>query len=563
MSDIAEPDELRQATSTPLPPEDTPSVSLMALEQLEMHAKEMMLWDDGTTLSIPVPTYGGIMKIPSKDGKTDDIFAWSGTDPDSDIMTYSWDQVLNRWTIPKDKYVEGAARIQGPTRNLMYRPRGVKNERQTMEFCTTYKGTKFNGLTPKEGKAAMPLKTYKDILRHHMIEHGMWDVFNLNDPKNVDKKWDLFVYNAMLPMTHVVKEVERLQSLKDMYVTQNLKWSGEYIRESLSVDMLEKLYQDVSMQASGPETFAALMRVIHSDSYEALENTKRTLENIKLKSYAGENVRKCNEDIARLSEQLVSGGHFNNELLCKIAQIYEGAADTKFSQWATSHLYDPCVKQVKELRVVDKSALNETLWTPELLIRMSNSKYDDMVASKRYTSMVTEKVTDQPEIKTYIAAIKEAVKAELKQVSFMDKSAKGTSNKTSGGSSGSFKGKCFSCNKEGHRASECPDKDSKTVPENVTINGKSYVFTDEKWKTIKPTNGVKSFKHGTLTWRYCSKCGKWGRHDDDHHDIAARSAKKKLTTESSSSSAASNIAAVESDENDDDFISFGRVQCIR
>jgi uncharacterized protein YnzC (UPF0291/DUF896 family) len=433
MSDIQEP-ELRQAASTPLPPEDNPSVGYMEFDQLEKHARELMLWDDGTSLSIPVPTYGGIMKIPSKDGKTDDIFAWSGTDPDSEIMTYSWDQVLNRWTIPKDKYVEGAARIQGPTRNLMYRPRGVKNERQTMEFCTTYKGTKFNGLTPKEGKAAMPLKTYKDILRHHMIEHGMWDVFNLNDPKNVDKKWDLFVYNAMLPMTHVVKEVERLQSLKDMYVTQNLKWSGEYIRESLSVDMLEKLYQDVSMQASGPETFAALMRVIHSDSYEALENTKRTLENIKLKSYPGENVRKCNEDIARLSEQLVSGGHFNNELLCKIAQIYEGAADTKFSQWATSHLYDPCVKQVKELRVVDKSALNETLWTPELLIRMSNSKYDDMVASKRYTSMVTEKVTDQPEIKTYIAAIKEAVKAELKQVSFIDKSAKGTSNKVSGGS---------------------------------------------------------------------------------------------------------------------------------
>jgi hypothetical protein len=33
---------------------------------------------------------------------------------------------------------------------------------------------------------------------------------------------------------------------------------------------VEKMYQDVSMQASGPETFAALMRVIHSDSYEAL-----------------------------------------------------------------------------------------------------------------------------------------------------------------------------------------------------------------------------------------------------------------------------------------------------
>jgi tRNA U34 5-methylaminomethyl-2-thiouridine-forming methyltransferase MnmC len=84
--------------------------------------------------------------------------------------------------------------------------------------------------------------------------------------------------------------------------------------------------------------------------------------------------------------------------------------------------------------VVDKSALNKTLWTPELLIQMSNSKYDDMVASKQYMSMVTEKVTDQPEIKTYTVAIKEVVKAELKQVSFIDKSAKGTSNKVSGGS---------------------------------------------------------------------------------------------------------------------------------
>ena len=62
-----------------------------------------------TTLSIPVPTFGGIMKIPSKDGKAADIFAWSDTDPDSEIKTYWWDQVLNCWTIPKDTYVEGAS----------------------------------------------------------------------------------------------------------------------------------------------------------------------------------------------------------------------------------------------------------------------------------------------------------------------------------------------------------------------------------------------------------------------------------------------------------------------
>ena len=107
--------------------------------------------------------------------------------------------------------------------------------------------------------------------------------------------------------------------------------------------------QDSSISDSGPAAFAALMHVIHSDSYEALKTTKKTLEQIKLKNYPGENIRKCNEDIGRLAKQLQSGGHFNNELLCKIAKIYQGASDAKFSQWATINLYDKVVQQVKEL----------------------------------------------------------------------------------------------------------------------------------------------------------------------------------------------------------------------
>ena len=60
-----------------------------------------------------------------------------------------------------------------------------------------------------------------------------------------------------------------------MYINQNLKWSGEYIRSLILSELLEKLLQDSSISDSGPEAFAALMRVIHSDSYEALETTKK------------------------------------------------------------------------------------------------------------------------------------------------------------------------------------------------------------------------------------------------------------------------------------------------
>jgi hypothetical protein len=51
---------------------------------------------------------------------------------------------------------------------------------------------------------------------------------------------------------------------------QYLKWSGEYIFvESLRMAMWRKCIKMCPCR-QGPETFAALMRVIHSDSYEAL-----------------------------------------------------------------------------------------------------------------------------------------------------------------------------------------------------------------------------------------------------------------------------------------------------
>ena len=335
------------------------STTLTKAEALQ--AKGMMGWEEDDISFLPIPKFGGIMKMArndSADGKVE-YLAWSGTDPESTTMTYSWDIAIKSWYYPCTLYDENFAKIRGPTRNRMYRPQGVKSERKTAELCATFTGEQFSGLNPKDGKINMPMKTFKERVRAHCIETGMWDIFNLSDPKMPNKKWDLFRFHAMLPLSQVLKEVTRFHDCKDMYINQNLKWSGEYIRSSISSELLEKLLQDSSISDSGPEAFAALMRVIHSDSYEALETTKKTLEDIKLKSYPGENIRKCNEDIGRLAEQLQSGGHFNNELLCKIAQIYEGSSDAKFSQWATINLYDKVVQQVKELRVIDKSALDE------------------------------------------------------------------------------------------------------------------------------------------------------------------------------------------------------------
>ena len=69
------------------------SVSTRLTKAEALQAKGMMGWEEDDISFIPIPKFGGIMKMArndSADGKVE-YLAWSGTDPESTTMTYSWD----------------------------------------------------------------------------------------------------------------------------------------------------------------------------------------------------------------------------------------------------------------------------------------------------------------------------------------------------------------------------------------------------------------------------------------------------------------------------------------
>jgi hypothetical protein len=88
------------------------------------------------------------------------------------------------------------------------------------------------------------------------------------------------------------------------------------------------------------------MRIVHNDSYESMELVKEELIALKLKDFPGENIREFNVKVADLADHLSCGEHFNEELIPKVCMKYENAADTKFSHWATIHLYNRALKQI-------------------------------------------------------------------------------------------------------------------------------------------------------------------------------------------------------------------------
>ena len=132
----------------------------------------------------------------------------------------------------------------------------------------------------------MSLKTFKSKLRTHMIRNGMFNVFCIKDDNDDD--FNLFQKHARFTLNEVKHYLNKRETygLVDTFEFENLTYSGMFIRNSIGPDLLHQLHQEVGISASGPVTFVALMRIIFSDGYDAIEEIKMRLKNIKLSTFS-------------------------------------------------------------------------------------------------------------------------------------------------------------------------------------------------------------------------------------------------------------------------------------
>ena len=266
--------------------------------------------EEGDGGTVPKPKCGGLFK--SDKGE---VVPFVGTNPDAKINSYSWCDIKSKWSIDAKISHSDWDNIKGPVNVGQYRPRGVKSELKTQEACIRYDGTKFDGVVSKDG--AMSVTTYKELVRSHCIKNGMFNVFEIEDPRNPSVVWDAFRHQSKFPLQYVKEYIEKFKRSEacDQYARQNLEFSGDFIRNTLTADFLTKVLKEVDLNASGPETFVGALLVVHSDSYEALETCKSKLKGLTLKDYPGEYVADCCVDIKTYSERLDSAGSFEPELL--------------------------------------------------------------------------------------------------------------------------------------------------------------------------------------------------------------------------------------------------------
>ena len=113
-------------------------------------------------------------------------------------------------------------------------------------------------------------------------------------------------------MDDVKRYVQSLHKGSDkcQYVVQNLRWSGVYLRSTLSNTLLQRVLPLVPLTATVFKVFVAIMTTFISDSYDVLEYTLNQTKSLNLKIYPGDNVIDyCAETLVD-AERLDSAGIF-------------------------------------------------------------------------------------------------------------------------------------------------------------------------------------------------------------------------------------------------------------
>ena len=137
----------------------------------------------GPRVKVDGPLCGGLYK---EDHGS--IIPWSGTDPYAKMNSFTWSTEENDWIVLGDHYNGDFNNWIEPINNGQFRQNNLKETIKTEEKSSKYAGSvKFDGI-PREEKPKIPIKSYMDQCRGHMIINGIWDVFSITYRQNKEKE---------------------------------------------------------------------------------------------------------------------------------------------------------------------------------------------------------------------------------------------------------------------------------------------------------------------------------------------------------------------------------------
>jgi hypothetical protein len=177
-----------------------------------------------------------------------------------------------------------------PVSTKAYRPADYKSKRKCEEDCTEGLDESYRLKTPDEiikGNNAMLLVDWVDQLHLFMEDTGQDGVFHL---QHKGSEINLLKNFGKMNITETTAAVQVIKMLGCPYDLNNLKTSGTAVCASLSTTMLNRIKGMVAVDASGPETLAAVIQAHQVLDSSGCRILCEELARMRLNTFSAENV---------------------------------------------------------------------------------------------------------------------------------------------------------------------------------------------------------------------------------------------------------------------------------
>jgi hypothetical protein len=394
-----------------------------------------------------------------------------------------------------------------PASTKAYRPSDYKSKRKCEEDCVEGIGEKFQLKTPDEiikDADAVLFVDWVDQLKMFMEDTGQDGVFYLTSD---DKEYYLLMDFGALDVEETTKAVKTIKDGNCPYDDSNLKTSGTAVRASLSTSMLQRIKGMVAVNASGPETLAAVVAAHQVLDTSGCRILVEELRKLKLREFPAENVDEFRLKVLEKGRRIEGCLQPPPDLAALITACFRGTQSVDFNmevaEWykkATRRRVTDWREIISELTITYKTLLNNGEWPAA-----TNRKEDVAKTIQGLFSKMESKLDSKIENK---------IQNKLQQGNG------GRNRNTGGGGNQSETRTCHHCGKVGHIKPNCPEL-KPAAKENGIDGSKTQTTTTstlpgKKRYEAPAENESHTKKLGNDTWKWCAKCKRWNKGASAH-----------------------------------------------